>query len=376
MSRSPARVILCGPFPEGGKIGGYARCNQLIAESFLDDQLGIARLALTVPGDGPLVQRMVRDLRATAACLRRESAPILHLTSQYLRGTPREYAIFRMAKAAGRKFVLDLRAGWFIESFDDPKAPINRLMLTAMLHGADAITVEGRRYQTWLQQRFGLSATYFPNFISERDSISHPPAPLDAPPPGQPCELVYVGRFVAQKGIEEAIDACGVLLGMGVPVRLHLAGSGDADFTRLLHQRAALLPGGTVVFCGTLDHGQILDLMARSHIFVFPTRWPGEGHSNALNEAMQTGLPLVTTRRGFLGDVVSAECGALLDEVTAQTVADAVASLARDWPRLQAAGRAARRRVFAEFSDGVALGRLGEVYRGLLGADGTDGTGR
>ncbi|MBI5611379.1 MAG: glycosyltransferase family 4 protein [Deltaproteobacteria bacterium] len=366
MPRRPAQVILCGPFPEGGAIGGYARCNSLIAGSFLDEEFGIAKLALTVPGNGGPARRMAEDMKRVVTVLLREKAPILHLTAQYTTGTPREYAIFKLAKAHKRKFLLDIRAGWFFDWFYDPKAPVRRWMLTEMIRGADAITVEGRRYMPWLKENFNRDAVYFPNFVTERDGQLVPPAALCQPEPGQPVELVYAGRLAEQKGIEEALDACAILLQRGVAVRMNLAGNGDRSFTEPLQRQIERLPPGTVVQHGTLSHSGVLELFSRSHMLVFPTRWVGEGHANVVNEAMQAGLPLVTTRQGFLGDVVTPECGVVLDSVSPQTVADGVAALVADWPRLQAAGKAARERVYSQFSDRVALAGLGAVYRALL----------
>ena len=47
------------------------------------------------------------------------------------------------------------------------------------------------------------------------------------------------------------------------------------------------------------------------HIFLFPTKWPGEGQSNSLIEAMQNGLIPVVSNQGFNEDVV-ADCGVIL----------------------------------------------------------------
>jgi glycosyltransferase involved in cell wall biosynthesis len=365
--RRPAQVILCGPFPEAGAIGGYARCNDLIAHSFLDDQLGIQPLPLTVPGRHGLARRMATDLANAAACLRRHRAPIVHLTLQYWRGTPREWALFRMAKAAGRKVVVDIRAGNFVDHYNDPSTPWLRRMLTDELRHADALTVEGMPYVRWLQAEFGRQATWFPNFVRAADCERYPPARLEPPSKDAPCEVVYLGRLVAGKGIEETLTACRTLLGDGVNLRLNLVGGGEPAYEAQLRDMAATLPSGAVVFHGTLDHAGVLGLLGRCHVFSFPSRWPGEGHANAINEAMQAGLAIVTTRQGFLGDVVTPDCGVVLDEGSSEAVTVGLRTLVTDWPRLQAAGRAARHRLQQHFLDTVVLAELARVYAGLLG---------
>jgi len=81
---------------------------------------------------------------------------------------------------------------------------------------------------------------------------------------------------------------------------------------------------------------------------------------------MQMGLPIVATRQGFSADVVGPHCGRIVDTPDPDLLASAIAALAADWDALVACGRAARERVYAEFSDEVALARLEGVYRELL----------
>lgn len=367
MSRSAPQVILCGPFPESGKIGGYARCNDLIASSFLNDEFGIVRLPISAPGRHGLVRRMVSDLADAAQCLRRHAAPVFHITAQYYRSTPREWALFRMAKLAGKKVLYDIRAGVFVWDYEHPQAPVHRWMLRDMLHHADALTVEGKTYLPWLKTHFGRDAVWVPNFVRADDCARIQPAALQQPAAGQPCEIVYAGRLVGNKGIEEAIAACGQLLGEGIAVRLNLVGGGEPDEEARIRALAAQLPEGAVVFHGMLDHGGVLAVLARCHVFSFASTWYGEGHANAINEAMQSGLAIISTRQGFLGDVVTADCGVVLDEASGTAVAAALRALISDWPRLQAAGAAARERVLSHYVDRVVLRELGDVYASLIG---------
>lgn len=347
-------------------VGGYARCNDLTATSFLAARFGIERLPVTVPGEGSFVARMWRDVRRTRRCLRDCAAPIVHLTLQYYRGTYREYAIYRMAKRHGRRFVLDIRAGCFVDCYDEPRARLRRRLLREMILGADAITVEGRAYIGWLSGRFGRESTYFPNFVQSAHREVYPSAPLEEPV-GSPVRLVYSGRLVPGKGLAESIAACAALERRGRSVELHLAGPAEHAYDDELRAEARRRGvSERVIFHGRLDHDGVLRLLASSHVFLFPSTWWGEGHSNAVNEAMQVGLPIVTTRHGFLGDVVTSECGQLLARVGADTIGRAVEHLCGDWPRLRAAGQAARERVYREFSDVAALERLAEVYERLL----------
>jgi glycosyltransferase involved in cell wall biosynthesis len=317
---------------------------------------------------------MVTDLRRTRRCLRETTAPIFHLTAQKYRGIYREWLQFEMARRAGRRFVLDVRAGSLVEAYEDRSTPLRRRLLADMLRRADAITVEGKPYIEWIARVFGREALWFPNFVQLRHRDMFPRAPLERPGPGAPYRVVYAGRLIANKGLEELVRACGRLeRERGVPVCLHLAGPGEGDFEPVLRRLAQTVGPAETVFTGRMDHADLLRLLATNHVFAFPTRWRGEGHSNAVNEAMQVGLPIVTTDQGFLPDVVTDACGIRVPRGDDRALEDALAELLGDWDRLRACGHAARERVYAEFSDEVVLRRLAGLYRTLLGPEGDAG---
>lgn len=359
-------MILAGPYPTPKRVGGYARCNELMATSFLDERFGIERLAVTVPDDGHLAGRMLEDLRRTRHCLARVPAPIFHLTAQYHRGTLREWAQYRMARRARRAFVFDIRGGCFVDCFAAPGTALYRPLLRAMIEGASAVTVEGRSQQAWLAHEFGREALWLPNFVQAAHAERFPRAPLATRGPGEALRVSYAGSVAPGKGLEALVEAASRLTSEGVPIEVHLAGPVSDAYRATLEGIAAPRGTGGLVFHGILEHGELLALLASTHVFVYASSWHGEGHSNAVNEAMQVGLPVVTTRHGFLAEVVTPDCGILLESDESPAIAQALRALAADDARLRAMGAAGRARVYAEFSDVVVLERLASLYDRLL----------
>lgn len=369
VAEQPARVVLCGPFPGPAAVGGYARVNELIASSALGRRIGLVRLPITLPIDGTLPARLVEDARRARAAVRRPGVRILHVTAQYQTGTYREWLQYRIARRAGVAFLFDIRAGCFVDCYEDPASPVQRLLLADVLRGADAITVEGRSDAAWIAHHFGRQAVWFPNFVRAEDRSRLTPAALVRPAAGEPLRLVYSGALRPEKGLAELLGACALLRERGHDVSLTLAGIGDTSFVDELRARGERLGAGRLRLLGRLDHETLLAALAQAHVFVFPSRWRGEGHSNAINEAMQMGLPIVATRQGFTADVVGPACGRIVDAPAPRVLADAVQDLAADWNALVACGRAAHARVYTEFSDTIALARLEAVYQSLLAGD-------
>lgn len=361
--RTRPRTLLCGPFPEPGAAaaGGYARANELLATSPLASRVGVERLPVSPPAAGSAARRLALDLARARRTLRHCPAPVFHLTAQYQAGTWREWALHRLARRAGRAFLLDIRAGCFPEAY--ARQRLRRPFLAAMIRGAHALAVEGRRDQAWLRERFGREALWLPNFVSAAVLESTPPASLAPPAEGEPFRLAYAGRITPEKGLHELVDACATLRAAGVRLRLALFGDGRPAEVAALEERArkALGPEG-LELAGALPYAALLRRLGSAHLFVFPSRWWGEGHANAVNEAMQAGLPVVASTQGFLADVVTPECGWLVPPGDVRALARAIGEALADPERLRTRGRAARERARAHFSDAAVLPALDRLW--------------
>jgi glycosyltransferase involved in cell wall biosynthesis len=104
------------------------------------------------------------------------------------------------------------------------------------------------------------------------------------------------------------------------------------------------------------------ELLRRADLYVSASRT--EGMSNALLEALGSGLPVVATRAGSAPDVVVDEdCGLLVPVGEPGPLGEALGRLLGDGPLRARMGDAARRRALAEFSIGSIVQRYIEMYR-------------
>jgi glycosyltransferase involved in cell wall biosynthesis len=192
------------------------------------------------------------------------------------------------------------------------------------------------------------------------------PAPRAAEASGRPLRFVYAGRLSPEKGVAELLEAWpSVVAEAGRPVRLDLYGDGPMrDEVRARIE--ALDAGATVALHPPVD--DVAAVLRAADVFVLPSYV--EGNSNALLEAMATGLAVVSTRAGGTPFVVGAAGDAwLVPPRDAAALAGRMAALARDDHARAELGRAMLARVRACFDmEAVADAYLG-VYRRLARGD-------
>ncbi len=162
--------------------------------------------------------------------------------------------------------------------------------------------------------------------------------------------ILYAGRIWAQKQPHVFAHTMRELRRHARPFVALVAGDGP-DF-RWLHsfvRRHGL--ESRVRLLGAVSNQRIRELMTAADIFFLPSQW--EGIALSIYEAMACGLPVVGAEVGGQRELVTPECGVLVqrsDEKTeARHYAEALADLLRDPTRRRDMGQAGRRRVSAQF---------------------------
>ncbi|MET4103859.1 phosphatidylinositol alpha-1,6-mannosyltransferase [Roseovarius sp. MBR-78] len=196
-----------------------------------------------------------------------------------------------------------------------------------------------------------------------------------APAPDGPLRAGFVGRLVPYKGPDMLIEAAAAMLRDG---RLALDIVGDGPMMGQLRAQAEGLGlSHRITFHGWLEHARVQDILARCHLFAFPSiREFGGG---VVLEAMALGVPplivdyagpgeLVAEGRGFkvpLGTRAEIVAGfaAALDRLGADRAALAATGQAgRDWVQAQATWPAKARQVRAIYDAVQAGAALPQVF--------------
>jgi glycosyltransferase involved in cell wall biosynthesis len=182
-----------------------------------------------------------------------------------------------------------------------------------------------------------------------------------------PPVFVAIGRFVEKKAPHLTLRAFEKVLKEVPSARLIMIGDGPLwEECRRLAQTSGMAEA--VEFRGVRPHKEVAAAMRAARALVQHSvrarSGDSEGTPVAVLEAGATGLPVVATRHGGIGDVVlDGQTGFLVKERDWEGMAQRMIQVAQDPELAGRLGRQARERVAAEYDMEKSLGRLGEIIR-------------
>jgi glycosyltransferase involved in cell wall biosynthesis len=138
--------------------------------------------------------------------------------------------------------------------------------------------------------------------------------------------LLTVGRLSVTKRVEILIDAVEILHREGCKVRFKIVGGGQMQQSLM---QIALEKGlaDIIELKDRIDPENMPQVYQQNDIFISASMQ--EGMSNAMLEAMASGLPIVTTRCEGVDELI-AENGIIVNNADAREIADAVRKIADD----------------------------------------------
>src|SRR5271154_1870466 len=132
--------------------------------------------------------------------------------------------------------------------------------------------------------------------------------------------LVHCGRLSVEKRADRSIDAVAALCDAGVEARLVMVG--DGPLRARLQRQAARLP---IDFTGFIsDRHSVAELLASADVALAPG--PHETFGLAALESLACGTPVVVSRTSALGEIITADSGALADN-NPTAIAEAVTAI-------------------------------------------------
>ena len=147
-------------------------------------------------------------------------------------------------------------------------------------------------------------------------------------------KVLCVSRLIERKGIRFLIEAIGRLKNERVELTLIGDGNCEEELKKLANDLGV---SDRVMFKGYVNHDSIGEIYRNSDLFVLPSQ--NEGMSNALLEAMASGLPVIVTDTGGTSELLDGN-GVVVPVRDSDAIAQGVRGLMGD--------REARRRMDAK----------------------------
>ena len=178
---------------------------------------------------------------------------------------------------------------------------------------------------------------------------------------GGKIKLIAVGRLSATKRFDVLICAAEILKKKNMDVELVIAGGGALrdQLGELAAQKGL---EDVVTFAGRVD-GELMPELYRES-FVFVSASSQEGMSNAMLEAMASGLPIVTTRCEGVDELI-ADNGVIVKDNSADSIAGAIEMVVTDSNTYDKMVRAAIERIKL-FTWSSAAEKYIEKYKSLI----------
>jgi glycosyltransferase involved in cell wall biosynthesis len=195
--------------------------------------------------------------------------------------------------------------------------------LLAFVHG---LLVLSREEQTqWQKFHAGVPVFTVKNpYVREAEAPSSDVATAVSTKP----RVLFVGRLIRAKGVFDLVDAFAQVV-EEVPCELVIVGAGEQQ-EQLSERIGRLGIADSVSITGYLPGSDVRLEYEKATLFVFPTGW-SEGFPTVLAEAMDAGLPIVTTQiRGAADHLVAGEHALFVEPRDVNGIALAILRLLGD----------------------------------------------
>lgn len=174
--------------------------------------------------------------------------------------------------------------------------------------------------------------------------------------------VLYLGRLHPIKRIEMLLDAVAQVVDTGTPLQLVVAGTGDADYERMLRQRAASSKlAQRIVFTGFISGQRKLSIYQAADFFVLPSAHESFGY--AALEALACGTPAIVTRAVNIWSELESSGGVLVTGESAESLAAGLRQLAADGASRQRMGELGRAWTFHYFDPQRGIELYERMYR-------------
>ena len=182
--------------------------------------------------------------------------------------------------------------------------------------------------------------------------------------------LIFVGKIVRNKGVEELVRAAANLVKDFPDLQLRLIGKGDEKYIHFLKDIADGLGANSLLnLPGFIDKEDLPEELSKAHIFCAPSYYEG-GPGFVYLEAMACGLPVIGCSGSGAEEIIqSGENGILVPPGDTEALENALKKILSDKKVLEDMGANARNYVLKEAESNACLKKLEDFYYSVLSSE-------
>lgn len=235
---------------------------------------------------------------------KRKNAAFLHLTYAGPL-VPYELLLTRLVRLMGYPALEYLKGGQVLDMYPAGSQK-HKAMFKKNMDLQSLVMFEGEASMQLASSVSNTPMIYFPNYIFDEKIPSVCPKK-----PENEIGICYFGRISPDKNVHIGIEVFNILCERHPGWNLHytiVGGKGKStSYVEKVEKMIEESPfKDKITRVGNSSQEYLIKMMQSHHIFLFPSKEPCEGHSNALNEAMSQGLvPVVSDyhfNRAIVGD--------------------------------------------------------------------------
>ncbi|ALS77937.1 glycosyl transferase family 1 [Planococcus kocurii] len=271
--------------------------------------------------------------------------PILYISiSQTKMGLLRDCVMIQACKVVGRGKVVSHLHGNNLGGTIDATSGITEKFVVNTLKKIDVGIVLGEKLSTNYRgyvDRIEVVSNGIPaDFILKNE--------VGQAKKSGPLSLLYLSNLMFEKGYVELIKATTALIKEGHNLRLNLVGGiqNESEFQEVQRYIATNEMEQHIQYHGLKQGEEKKRFFLESDMMALPTKYKVEGQPMSIIEGMAAGLPIISSDRGIIAELIK-DCGVVV-EPTVEGVKTAIKALVSDDAERMRLGRVSRE-TFEEF---------------------------
>lgn len=229
---------------------------------------------------------------------------------------------------------------------------------------ADAVYSSSRCSAEWIAKHYDASKKDIPTIHLGVDTRLFAPQPVAK---NEHPTVIFVGKVVQNKGIEELVEAAIRLVQEFPDLKLRVAGHGEKHFIKRLKTKANEAGATDLLeFAGYIHQEELPTELSKAHVFAVPSYYEG-GPGFCYLEAMACGLPVIGCSGSGAEEIVHpGENGMLVPPKDAKAIAAAIRKVLKDKALLKKMGIKARKYILEEADSHTCIKKLEAFYQSVV----------